>query len=104
MVRPPDSDIDRRGGAGSNRFAGLTGTLTAGLVVLAVLVLAAQVWGWLNGHPGPGAGVVVGHVAAAAVALAAQRVADRERSARAAACQVLIGLLVLGVLTLFWWL
>lgn len=104
MVRPPDPDIDRHGGAVRNRFAGLTGTLAAGLVVLAVLVLAAQAWGWLAGHPGPGVAMVAGHVLAAVFAVAAQRVADRERGTRAAACQLVVGLLALGVLTLLWWL
>lgn len=86
------------------RLPAVSGTVAAGLAVLAVLVLAAQVWGWVNGHPGPGLWMVAAHVLAAAGALAAQRVVDAERGARARLCAALVGALTLVVLVVFWWL
>ena len=96
----------RRNNAGSparNRFAGLTGVLAAGLGVLAVVVLAVQLSGWLREHPGPGVGVLCAHVGAAAVAITAQVVVDRERGVRAAICQGTIVVLTGAILVLLWW-
>lgn len=90
--------------AGRNRFAGFTGALAAGLGVLAVVVLLAQVLGWVRGDSGPGIEMLVGHLAAAVVVIAAQLVVDRESGARAAICQGTIVVLTLAVLLLLWWL
>lgn len=67
---------------------GLTGALTAGLVLLAIGVLAAQV---LTSQPGPGAPMLTLHLVGAAFAVCLQLAADRLRSRVSALC-------VLGVL------
>lgn len=90
-------------GEDRNRFAGFTGALAAGLGVLAVVVLGAQIYGWARGNPGPGIGVVGGHLAAAVVAITAQLVVDRQRGAGAATCQGAIVVLTIAVLALLWW-
>ena|GEM_PF-6945632 len=88
---------------GRNRLAGLTGALAAGLAVLAVLVLGAQLFGWVRGHAGPGLGMLGGNLGAAVAAIAAQLVVDRERGIRAVVCQITIVLLTIAVLSLLWW-
>ncbi|SFQ18309.1 hypothetical protein SAMN05421810_10576 [Amycolatopsis arida] len=84
-------------------WRGLTGALAAGLALLAVGVLVAQVIAWAGGYAGPGALPVVGHCVAAALALAAQYVADRRRGTPAGAAGATVALLTLLTLTLFWW-
>lgn len=85
------------------KLPGLTGMVAAGLVVLACAVLAAQVWAWSGGHPGPGAGMVTGHGAAAVVAVSAQHVVDRRRGRWARVCAALVAAVALTVLLAFWW-
>lgn len=67
---------------------GFTGSLTAGLVLLALALLAAQLW---RNDPGPGVGVVILHLVGAGAAVALQLVADRARGRSAT-------LAILGVL------
>jgi hypothetical protein len=79
------------------------GALCAGLAVLAVVLIAVWLLAISHDDPGPRAGVLVGHLAAAALAVALQRVADRrpDRLGRLAPAGVL--LLTGAVVTLFWW-
>jgi hypothetical protein len=79
------------------------GALCAGLAVLAVVLIAVWLLAISHDDPGPRARVLVGHLAAAAVAVALQRVADRrpDRLGRLAATGVL--LLTGAVVALFWW-
>jgi hypothetical protein len=87
----------------ARRLRGLSGCCAAGLVVLALVVLGAQILGWSTGEPGPGAGRLVAHLAAAVLAVSAQRFADRRRDA-AGAVAAAAGLAITGTtLWLLWW-
>ncbi|MEV6903648.1 hypothetical protein [Amycolatopsis sp. NPDC051372] len=93
-------------GAGKPRgrwWRGLTGSIAAGLAVLAVGVLGVGAACLATGAPGPSVLLLVGHPVAAVVALVLQRVADR-RYGRAAGLAG-IGVLVVAfvALTVFWW-
>jgi hypothetical protein len=79
------------------------GALCAGLAVLAVVLIAVWLLAISHDDPGPRARLLVGHLAAAAVAVALQRVADRrpDRLGRLASAGVL--LLTGTVVALFWW-
>jgi hypothetical protein len=81
----------------------LTGALTAGTILLAIAVLVLQTIAWLNGMPGLGAVVLIGHLVGAALAVAAQRVADRRSGKPALAAGLGIGAVVVLILVLFWW-
>jgi ferric-dicitrate binding protein FerR (iron transport regulator) len=87
----------------SRRWRGLSGALAAGLVVLTVVVLVAQVVGLVNGSEGPGPFMVVGHVVAAALAVPAQRSADRRQGGPAALAGAAVAALTLATLWLYWW-
>ncbi len=65
------------------RWAGLSGVLAAGVVVLTVLVVVAELVASGRGAPGPGTAAVLAHGAAAVVVVTAQVWADR-RGGRAA--------------------
>ncbi|MEU4672167.1 hypothetical protein AB0F91_30370 [Amycolatopsis sp. NPDC023774] len=84
-------------------WRGFTGSIAAGLAVLAVGVLGVAAVCLVTGAPGPSVLLLVGHPVTAVVALVLQRVADR-RSGRAAGLAGL-GVLVVafGALTVFWW-
>ncbi|MEV4602164.1 hypothetical protein AB0K15_32820 [Amycolatopsis sp. NPDC049253] len=84
-------------------WRGFTGSIAAGLAVLAVGVLGVAVVCLATGAPGPSVLLLVGHPVAAVVALVLQRVADR-RYGRAAGLAGL-GVLVVAfvALTVFWW-
>jgi hypothetical protein len=81
----------------------LSGVFAAGLVVLAISLLA--VWGVASaaGVPGPGLTMLVGHAVAAVVALVLHRLARRRtgRVGYLAALGPPAILFLLGVL--FWW-
>lgn len=81
----------------------LTGALTAGAVLLAIAVLVLQTVAWFNGMPGLGAVVLIGHLVGAALAVAAQRVADRRSGKPALVAGLGIGAVVVLILVLFWW-
>lgn len=82
---------------------GLSGAVTAGLVVLAVVVGGAQYLGSQRGFPGPGAVSVAAHITAAIVAIVIQHFADHRRRAVSAFASILV-LLVAGILLWTqWW-
>jgi predicted lipid-binding transport protein (Tim44 family) len=83
-------------------WRGLTGSLAAGLAVLAVGVLAVAGIDLYTGAPGPGAAMLIGHPLAAVLALLAQRVADRRNGIAAAGAGIAVVLFVVSALTLFW--
>lgn len=58
---------------------GVSGVLSAGLVGLTVVLLAGWAMTTRTGTAGPGTGMLLGHGAAAVVAVVAQVVADRRR-------------------------
>lgn len=81
----------------------LSGALAYGLCALAVVVVGFQIVAWLRGNPGPGWFPLAGHVLTAAIAVGAQRIADRYRGWQSRAA--VLGVLVVGGLALwiFWW-
>ncbi|MFI5590556.1 hypothetical protein ACIA5G_36305 [Amycolatopsis sp. NPDC051758] len=83
-------------------WRGFTGSLAAGLAVLAVGVLAVAGIDLYTGAPGPGAAMLIGHPVAAVLALLAQRVADRRNGIAAAGAGIAVVLFVVSALTLFW--
>jgi hypothetical protein len=83
-------------------WRGFTGSLAAGLTVLAIGVLAVAVIDLNTGAPGPGAVLLIGHPVAAVLALLAQRVADRRNGVPAAGAGVAVVLFTVSALTLFW--
>jgi predicted lipid-binding transport protein (Tim44 family) len=84
-------------------WRGLTGTLAAGLVVLALAVLGTGVFAIFSSIAGPGPMFLVVHPVAAIVAVLAQRVADRRQGVLAAAAGIAVVAIVAVVLWLCWW-
>ncbi|GAB3710083.1 hypothetical protein GCM10027598_15610 [Amycolatopsis oliviviridis] len=84
-------------------WRGLTGSLAAGMVVLAVIVLAIAGICLFTDAPGPGPLMLIGHPIAAVVALLAQRVADTRNGRVAGYAGVLVVASVTAALSLFWW-
>ena len=91
----------------------VSGALAVGLVVL-TLVLAAAQWlsgqwlgdQWLGGPAtvsGPGTGALIGHGAGALLALLLQRAADRSRGGRAVVASLAVLSVVAAVLWIWWW-
>ncbi|MFI1463317.1 hypothetical protein [Nocardia carnea] len=78
---------------------GLSGSIAAGLVVLACVVVGAAMIGARRGFPGPGAESVGWHIAIAAIAVAAQVYSDRKRGA----ATFVVAVFVLGAATLLLW-
>ncbi len=87
----------------ARRWRGLTGSLAAGLVALAVLVLGAGLLCAFLDVPGPGAAPMIAHPAAAVLALLAQRVADRKDGVLAGAAGLAVLMILAGALWTFWW-
>ncbi|MEV4055931.1 hypothetical protein AB0J55_32385 [Amycolatopsis sp. NPDC049688] len=83
-------------------WRGFTGSLAAGLTVLAVGVLAVAAICLFTGAPGPGPTLLIGHPIAAGLALVAQRVADRRNGPAAAGAGVAVVLFTVSALILFW--
>jgi hypothetical protein len=81
----------------------LTGALAAGTVLLAIAVLVLQTIAWLKGMPGLGVVVLIGHLVGAALAVTAQRVADRRSGKPALVAGLGIGAVAVLILVLFWW-
>ncbi|HEX6353975.1 hypothetical protein [Actinophytocola sp.] len=81
----------------------LSGALAVGMSVLAVVVIVFQVLAWGRDVPGPGLWTVIGHVAAAALAVVVQRFADRLTGWPAAASVLGVVAVSGTALWLFWW-
>ncbi len=96
---PPVDPAPRRSGF----WRELSGALAVGLGVLALVVLGLQVVAWFQGVPGPGLGVVIGHVLTAVAALVAQRFADRRTGPETALAVVLVGIATGIAIWFFWW-
>ncbi|MEU3275279.1 hypothetical protein ABZ639_30880 [Saccharomonospora sp. NPDC006951] len=96
----PRGEDDRRAG---RLWRGITGSLAAGLVILALAVLGAVVLGWATGAVGPGGWPLLGHAAGAAGGVAAQRFADRHSGPKAAAAGIAVVAIAAAVLWFFWW-
>ncbi|GAB3154793.1 hypothetical protein GCM10027258_59100 [Amycolatopsis stemonae] len=83
-------------------WRGFTGSLAAGLTVLALGVLLVAGIDFYQGVPGPGAVMLIGHPVAAVLALLAQRVADRRNGLPAGGAGLAVVLFTVSALTLFW--
>lgn len=81
----------------------LSGALAAGMVLLAVVVIGAQVYAAVRGTPGPGFLMVAGHIGAGALCLACQRMLDRRTGRATIVPGVLLVVVALATLWLFWW-
>ncbi|GAA4477461.1 hypothetical protein GCM10023094_19770 [Rhodococcus olei] len=95
--RPP-----RRTGAGRVLQA-LSGAVTAGVVLLAVVVVVTAYLGSRRGFPGPGGMSVTAHVLAAVAVVVAQRFADHRRGPLAVAGSVAVFLITVLLLWTQWW-
>ncbi|NYI87459.1 hypothetical protein HNR02_000782 [Amycolatopsis endophytica] len=84
-------------------WRGFTGSLAAGLVALAVLVLGAGMLCAFLDVPGPGAEPMIAHPVAAVLALLAQRVADRRNGSLAGVAGILVVAILAVALWTFWW-
>lgn len=87
----------------SRWWRGLTGSLAAGLVGLAVIVLGAGLVCLIRGVPGPGAAMLIGHPVAAVLAVLAQRIADRRDGRAAGLAGAVVVVLLIVTLWVFWW-
>ena len=81
----------------------LSGALAAGMVLLAVLVLGAQVYALFRGTPGPGVFAVAGHLGAGALCFACQRMLDRRTGRATILPGVLMVVVAAATLWFFWW-
>jgi hypothetical protein len=104
----PETDelepVTERAGSAKTRprgrwWRGLTGSLAAGLVVLALIVLGAG----LFSSGGPGTAALIAHPAAAIVALGGQWVADRRQGRAAGAGGLVVLAAAAFVLCFYWW-
>jgi hypothetical protein len=105
LIEPADvtsADATKPAKPGGRWWRGLTGSLAAGLTVLAIAVLVVAGIDLYTGAPGPGAVLLIGHPVAAILALLAQRVADRRNGVPAAGAGLAVVLFTVSALTLFW--
>jgi ferric-dicitrate binding protein FerR (iron transport regulator) len=98
-AEPEQAEQPRRSGF----WREASGALALGLVALAVVVLAFQVFAWVRGTPGPGIFTVVAHWGAAALAVLAQRIVDRSSGRRQALAVLTVAVAAGATLWLFWW-
>ena len=81
----------------------LSGSVAAGLALLAAVVIVASVLGGQRGFPGPGAVTVSVHVAGSIAAVLGQRHADRHRDFTAGLASLAVFAIAAGVLWTQWW-
>ncbi|WP_310970775.1 MULTISPECIES: hypothetical protein [unclassified Amycolatopsis] len=103
----PSPEADERAPAKAAKdrgrwWRGFTGSLAAGLAVLAAGVLAVGIICLFTGAPGPGATLLIGHPIAAVLALLAQRVADRRNGPPAVGAGLAVVLFTVSAITMFW--
>ncbi|GGS12943.1 MULTISPECIES: hypothetical protein [Actinokineospora] len=100
----PTVELPRARARPGGPWRDLSGALAVGLCGLALVVLALQVYAWTQPDvPGPGVGVLLGHIAAAVAAVVAQRFADRLRGPQAALAMVLVAVACGAAFWYFWW-
>ncbi|MFI9453069.1 hypothetical protein [Amycolatopsis sp. NPDC052450] len=101
---PPPAERNAPGATDGGRFwRGLTGSLAAGMTVLAVCVVAIAAICLFTGAPGPGLLMLIGHPVAAVLALLAQRVVDGRAGRVAGFAGLGVVVSVTAALSLFWW-
>lgn len=81
----------------------LSGSVTAGLVILTALVIAAAVIGGDRGFPGPGTATITWHVIACIAALLLQGLADHRSRALSVLGSVGVLTVAGGLLWTQWW-
>jgi hypothetical protein len=82
---------------------GVSGVLAAGLVGVTVILLAGWATTTRTGTAGPGTGMLLGHGAAAVVAVVAQVVADRRRD-RAGVLAAWAAIVLVSAVVAWYWL
>ncbi len=82
---------------------GLSGAITAGLVVVAVIVSSAQYLGTQRGFPGPGTVSVMAHIGAAIAAIVVQHFADHRRRGTSVAASLVVFVIAGVLLWTQWW-
>ncbi len=82
---------------------GLSGAVTAGLVVLAAVVVGAQYLGTQREFPGPGAVSVTVHIVVAVVAVVLQHFADHRHRATSVLASLLVFVAAGLLLWTQWW-
>jgi len=97
--QPATATRGARGGFGRE----LAGALAVGLSVLAVVIVVFQVLAWVRDMPGPGPAMVLGHLGAAVLAVAVQRVADRTAGLVATLAALAVVAITGVTLWLLWW-
>ena len=81
---------------------GLSGLLVGGLVALALVLAAGSVYADRSGLPGPGLGMLIGHVVAAIAAVVAQVWVDRRTDRVGTLAAAGLAAAIVGGLTLVW--
>ena len=82
---------------------GLSGALTAGVIVLTLVVVGAHYLGDRWNFPGPGSTSITWHVAASVVVVVAQVVADRRRGGASMAASLTVFVITAVLLWTQWW-
>ncbi|WET80630.1 hypothetical protein P3102_05105 [Amycolatopsis sp. QT-25] len=101
---PPPTERNEPAAPQGGRFwRGLTGSLAAGMAVLTVCVVSIAAVCLFIGAPGPGLLMLIGHPAAAVLALLAQRTVDRRTGRVAGFAGLGVVVSVTAALSLFWW-
>ncbi len=94
----------RRPGRAGTFARGLAGCLSAGFVVLTLVLIGVQFWSAGNGQQGPGAGRLITHVAVSVLVVVLQRVADRRRDRVGGLATFGVLVCVLAAIWFWWWL
>jgi len=81
---------------------GLSGLLVGGLVALTLVLVAGWFYADHTGLPGPGPGMLIGHVVAAVAAVAAQVWVDRRTDPVGRLAAAALAALVAGGLAVVW--
>lgn len=87
----------------ANWWRWLTGSLAAGLALLAVAVLGSALVAVLTGAPGPGLFALIAHPVAAVAALSAQFVVDHRRGRAAGGAAIAVVVITGTALWFLWW-
>lgn len=102
-VSPRAGGAGRPPGPALRLLRGWSGSLTAGLCVLALVVVGTQIIGGQRDFPGPGAESVIVHVLGAVGALVVQWFVDRRSGPIAPAGAAVVTVIVAAVLWTQWW-
>ncbi|NMN97726.1 hypothetical protein [Antrihabitans stalactiti] len=82
---------------------GLSGAITAGVIVLTLVVVGAHFLGDRWDFPGPGSTSITWHVATSVVVFVAQVVADRRRGGASLVASLAVFVVTAALLWTQWW-